>query len=146
MSAADDDRSEHFDTQLHGQVLEVKFISPQLFEHLVMNEVDDELNAAVRRHQPRHIVFDFASVEFCSTSIINALLAVRRQVTRDGGEVALADLQTTVRRAFRVLNLDTVFLVCPSVDEALAELRRRDEGEDTSDEPLKPEQDGGNDE
>ena len=139
MTAADDDRSEHFEIQLHGQILEVKFLSPQLFEHLVMNEVDDELNATVRQHHPRHIVFDFASVSFCSTSIINALLAVRRKVTRDGGEVALADLQTAVRRAFRVLNLDTVFLVCASVEDALAELQRLDDGEDTADEPLKSE-------
>lgn len=115
---------QHFCADRRGPILEVKFISPQLYEHLVVDEVDVELQALVDEQSPRYVLFDFSSVDFCSTSIINALLRVRRRVVRIGGEVVLAELHTAVRSAFRVLNLDTVFDVYQCVEEARDALLR----------------------
>ena len=64
--------SSHFQIEIHGQVLVIDFVSPQLYEHLVLNELDQELRAAMSEYRPTHVVFDFRHVDFCSSSMISA--------------------------------------------------------------------------
>ena len=125
--------SQHFQIELHdtSEILVVQFTSPQLFEYLVINELDDALKSVIREHRPRHVVFDFSSVEFCSTSIINALIRVRRKQGRKDGCVAICEMRPAVHNAFKVLNLDNgVFEVCTTKDRALDYLRSLDDKDD----------------
>ena len=125
--------SSHFQIELHDRVLVIQFISPQLYEHLVLNEVEQELKEALREYKPRHVVFDFSNVDFCSSSIISAMLNVRRSIKKSGGSVAIAELKPIVEQAFRVLGLDSqVFARCATTKLAVEYLQSLSE-DDTVD-------------
>ena len=123
--------STHFQIELHGRVLVIQFLPPQLFEHLVLNELDDELREAIREYEPRYAVFDFSRVSFCSSSIINALLRVRKRLARQGGQVAIAELNGGVLEAFKVLSLDrNVFVPFDTVQAAVDHFLEEDAWDD----------------
>lgn len=92
-----------------GAVTIVTFKSDQLIDHMVLTDVQEDL-LAVAETEPSHLLIDFTDVEFCSTSLINALLRVRRKATEQQTQLRLCQMQPTVRDAFQMLNLDgTIF-------------------------------------
>ena len=110
--------SSHFQIELHGPVLLIEFVAPQLYEHLVLNELDQELKAALSEYRPKHVVFDFRHVDFCSSSLISAILNVRRKIRKRGGIVAMTTLRPNIAETFKVLSLDQRLL--PQHDTAQA--------------------------
>lgn len=125
--------SSHFQIELHGQVLVIEFVSPRLYEYLVLNELDQELRAALSEYRPTHVVFDFRHVDFCSSSLISAMLMVRRKVRKRGGIVALSTLQPNIVDTFRVLCMDQRLL--PQHEDtqaAIASLQQFDADDDTA--------------
>lgn len=111
----------HIRPEPSGDNQVIRFVHSQLFETLLLSEVDRELSNFVANERPRHLVFDFEGVEYCSTSLINILLRVRREVAEGDGSLALCNLRQTVRDAFRMLNLEGhVFSIFDTLDDALA--------------------------
>ena len=107
----------------NGSIDIVRLVDAQLFDHVHLNELQDELAAFVEEAEPEKVIFDFSVVEFCSTSLINTLLKVKRGLAKDGGRVRLCGMRESVREAFKMLNLDgTVFDIDDTIDEAKAAL------------------------
>ena len=62
------------------------------------------------QRRPARVLVDFDAVTHCSTAVINGLLRAKRRLLSYGGQLGLCHMRSTVREAYRVLNLDgTVF-------------------------------------
>lgn len=117
-------RYRHLETRHEDGVEVVQFIDTQLYEFALLNEVQDELLELAESGVADRVLIDFIGVEFCSTSLLNSLLRVQRELAAHDGRLALCGMHKSVREAFRMLNLDgTVFTVLDSTDAGIAALR-----------------------
>jgi anti-sigma B factor antagonist len=67
-----------------------------------------------------HLVFDFAEVEYVSSSGLRVLLRAFKQVTYANGRMAFHSLNERVRRVFDVAGLTMVFRIYETREEALS--------------------------
>jgi anti-sigma B factor antagonist len=68
----------------------------------------------------RELVIDLSAVEFCDSSGLSALLFAERQMRENGGSVKLAGLTNNVASLIKISQLDRIFPIHPSVDDALS--------------------------
>jgi anti-anti-sigma factor len=69
--------------------------------------------------RPRLVVFDLAGLDFVTSLAMGVLVGFRRGVCRYGGEVKLAALRPLVLGAFLTAQLQELFPVTETVEEAL---------------------------
>ena len=82
-------------------------------------ELSDYLIAAMQQAGP-HLVVDLSGVSFMDSTGLKVLLASNKRVHLVGGHLALAAPGRSVRKVLAVTGLDQTFVVCDSVDDALA--------------------------
>ena len=68
------------------------------------------------------LVLDLAGVEYISSVGLRVLLLASKQAKRQGGALAVAELQPVVREIFEISRFTLVLNVEPTVREALAKL------------------------
>jgi anti-anti-sigma factor len=110
--------------------IEIGFESPSVAivslvgEHdLGQHELQKEAfaTAAARR---RHVVVDLTRCEFIDSAVISRLLHAQRKVTADGGAflIVLPAEENAVNRTVELMQLDTMFRICPTTASALEAL------------------------
>ncbi|WP_406096937.1 STAS domain-containing protein [Kitasatospora purpeofusca] len=72
------------------------------------------------RTRPLVLVVDLEQVGFCDSSGLNLLLKARMSARSAGAELRLAAASPTVLRLLELTGADTVFLLHPTVADALA--------------------------
>jgi len=65
------------------------------------------------------LIIDMSTVEFCDSSGLSALLFAERQMRENGGVVRLVGLTDNVASLIKISQLDRVFAIHSSVDEAM---------------------------
>src|SRR5262245_32419160 len=68
------------------------------------------------------VVFDLSGLSFISSLGMSVLVNLHRGIERNGATVRFAAAQPAIGELFATTRLDTVFQLCPSVDEAIAGL------------------------
>lgn len=68
----------------------------------------------------RRFVIDFGPTAYIDSSGLGALVSINRKVREGGGELRLAGLNEDLRSLFELTKLDTLFVISPTVSEALA--------------------------
>ena len=117
------DQNRHLRLTEREGCLIITLTSPKLFQRLVLDEVERELLGVLEQAKPRGVVVDFSAVEICATSVITALLRLKKRLRQLKTPLIMAALQPAVHETFRLLNLiDTVFIVRHSVAESVIEL------------------------
>ncbi|GLW07185.1 hypothetical protein Misp01_23150 [Microtetraspora sp. NBRC 13810] len=74
------------------------------------------------RPEHRHLVLDFTELSFLDSTGVRIVLAVRNDVLRRGGVIALVALNARIARVFQITGLIRAFAVYPTREEALAAL------------------------
>lgn len=76
--------------------------------------------AELVREKPARLVIDLSRVSYLDSSGLAVLINGMRDVEDYGGIFILAGVRDEVRPIFETARLDNFFILCPSVDEALA--------------------------
>jgi len=71
------------------------------------------------REKPTALVVDMTHVEFMDSSGLATLVEALQWSRRHGGKLKLVGLQPRVRSVFEISQLETIFEIYDSVDEAL---------------------------
>lgn len=66
------------------------------------------------------IVVDMDRITFMDSSGLATLIRFMKQCRATGGDLCLANLQQPVRIIFELTRLDSAFVICPTVDMAVA--------------------------
>ena len=82
-------------------------------------ELRGELRVAVEAKRPR-IVVDMGGVKFVDSSGLATLIEALQQTKRYDGKLTLCCLNSTVLGVFQLANLDNIFHITASRDEALS--------------------------
>ena len=103
-----------------GDVSVIHLVDSELFDRVILNEFQEELNSFVKATQIRKMVIDFGVVRNLSSEALNALIRARDWVVGNGGQLKLCDMRDSIREIFRVTNLDgTMFDIQESMPKAL---------------------------
>jgi anti-sigma B factor antagonist len=82
-------------------------------------ELGDVLRAEVGR-RPRLLVIELPGLWFMDSSALRVILRTHRELTRDGGVLALVSPSPAVARMFKLVSIGQLMPVCTSVEEAVA--------------------------
>lgn len=83
------------------------------FQERLMTELDDT---------PRALVVDFAELKFITSSGLRALIVAAKRANTDGYKIHLCGMAEAIHEVFDVSGLLRIFVVHPSLSEAMAAL------------------------
>lgn len=69
----------------------------------------------------KELILDLRDVDFCDSSGLSSLLFAERQMRENGGKVKLAGLTDNVASLIKISQLDRVFSIHATVEDALAD-------------------------
>lgn len=78
------------------------------------SELSSEIGSAVK------VVADFSGMEHLTSAGAGAIMSIRNTLNEKGGDLRLASLPEKISKVFKVLHLDKVVQIHPSVDSAKA--------------------------
>ncbi len=78
---------------------------------------------ALMRSGVHRLVLDLQGLSFINSTALGFLLALKERLEGEGGALAIARPSTVMEKALRVLRLDEVFRIRPTVEEAVADLQ-----------------------
>lgn len=85
--------------------------------HLSM-EVESFVNEVIEFGE-RFLIFDLQNVKYLSSSGLRIFIAALRKLNKLKGKLKLANMNESVKRIFKVVELIDLFDIYPSVEEAL---------------------------
>ena len=109
----------YFDVEQRGPVTELHLTDTKFFNTERYAELLDELLAFVEQELPRKLLINLSRVGYCSTAVMNALIAVQRQLASQSatGVMKLCGASEVVDEALRRLKLDQGVFDIHSTDE-----------------------------
>ncbi|MFN6178860.1 MAG: STAS domain-containing protein [Flavobacteriales bacterium] len=96
---------------LHGRLMD------QQQADRLMSTLEDELADGTST-----VVLDMGDLQYMNSTGLNILINVLTRTRNAGGDTLLAAVSHSVRQLFIVTKLDTVFIITPTVAEAVAKV------------------------
>ncbi|MEU6479075.1 STAS domain-containing protein [Streptomyces sp. NPDC047017] len=69
------------------------------------------------------VIVDLTELEYCDSTGLTALISTYQRAQAAGATLCMAGLNSGLERIVRITGLDQVFVIYPTVEEALAGLR-----------------------
>jgi anti-anti-sigma factor len=94
-------------------------------DEFTFDEVADEAGGVfelLNKGLAENVVLDLHRVQMCQSTAFGFLLRAAKRVQERGGKMALCNLSEHTGKAMRALNLDKVWAICDSRDDAIAEV------------------------
>ena len=105
-----------------NEITVLRFTTTDLSGGAMLSELQDQLMNHVQANASSKYVVDFTGLSWCPSLLINALLRAKKAVKQGGGDLRLCCMSIDVLQAFQVMNLERVFEIDDSVEEAKAAL------------------------
>jgi anti-anti-sigma factor len=103
----------------------VRITEPQLCGDVVAEVLKLQLSQRINARRPQRLLIDLQVVKAMSSSVIGALLSIKRQLDRLGGRLILCAMPVSLREIYRTMGLDgNVFDVWESLPQTLLQERR----------------------
>jgi anti-sigma B factor antagonist len=84
----------------------------------LMEALDKEVDAG---HSS--VVLDMGELQYMNSTGLNILISVLTRTRNAGGDTLIARVSHSVRQLFVVTKLDSVFILTPTVEEAVAKIK-----------------------
>ncbi len=92
--------------------------------HTVQLKSDLAVLAHTSEHHP--VIIDLGGVRSIDSSVLSALLMLRRLLEEQGRRIAVVSAQEAVKNVFRLSKMDMVMPLLPNIEEALAYFSQQD--------------------
>ena len=112
----------YFDVEQRGPITEIRLADSKFFSTERYAELRDEFLVFVEQERPRRLLVNLSRVRYCSTAVMNALIAVQEQLVSHPatGVMKLCGASEVVDEALRRLKLDQgVFEIHSTDDDAI---------------------------
>ena len=97
-------------------------LKKDLDHHNAIN-IREKADKLIERNHIKHIIFDFTGAGFMDSAGIGVIMGRYKKVIFIGGKTAVASVNSTVDRVFRLSGLYKIIEKYDSTDEALERLR-----------------------
>ena len=98
----------------------VRFRDSKLIDELAIVKVGKELFALAAEPDGRHLLLNFAGVDYLSSSFLSKLLSLRRRMEKKQGKLKLCEICPEVRDVFAITKMDTILDIVETEEKALA--------------------------
>ena len=111
-----------FSTYCRDQALVVAPTAPigSLYAVGVRKEAEG-LMAEVHAEGVKKVVFDMSRADYFGSQVIELMILVWRRLAPLDGTLAICRMSPAAREMMHIVNLDTIWRICDTLDEALAE-------------------------
>ncbi len=97
----------------------VKFVDARVMDPERIELLGQELLSLGIDEENARVVLDFSDVRFFSSAAINKLIVMEKRLRARGGKVGLCQMNNTVRDLFGFTQLDIIFRIHESEQEAI---------------------------
>jgi len=102
------------------EVIVVRFKDSKLIDDLAHVKVGKELFALAAEPGGRHLLLDFAGVDYLSSMFLSKLLGLKKRLEKKQGKLKLCAICPDVREVFAITKIDTILDIVETEDKALA--------------------------
>ncbi len=97
----------------------VELTRADLTDAALIKTIGDDIYHVVRRLDQPRVVVDFQNVERLSSAALGMLIALEKVITRQSGQLRIANVSEEVRDLFKITGLDSVLPIRNSTQEAV---------------------------
>jgi anti-sigma B factor antagonist len=97
----------------------VEFTRADLVDAALIQTIGDDIYHVVRRLDQPKIVVDFQNVERLSSAALGMLIALDKVITKQSGQLRIANVSKDVLDIFKLTKLDSVLPIRKSTQEAV---------------------------
>ena len=109
----------YLDVKKVGDALVLKFTRTDMTDAAFIRKVGDEIYQLVRGMLRPKLVVDFSDVERLSSATLGMLVALRKIVTRQEGQMRVTNIADDLIGIFKMTRLDVTLQVCGSNEAAI---------------------------
>lgn len=92
-------------------------------DHHSSEMLREKIDKAYDRSYARNIIFDFSDITFMDSSGIGVIMGRYRNISQQGGQVAIVHLQPQIERVFQLSGLHKIIHKYEQMDEAIKMLQ-----------------------
>lgn len=99
-------------------ILFIQIDDARLLDEGRLQQLEQELDAAIDASSETRVVLDFSKVQFMSSSALGKLLKTQKKVTGYKAKMKLAGVSAEIQEVFKITRLDKVFDIEKDVESA----------------------------
>ena len=112
--------SAHLKIKRTDGVSVVEFADRKILEELSIQEIGEELHQVVESEPGIKLLLNFKNVDHLSSAALGMLITLNKRVKEQSGELKLSDINRQIFEVFKITNLNRIFDIHDSSDQALA--------------------------
>lgn len=97
----------------------VRFVDRKIIDVTNIQELGNELFGLVDKDGKKHLLLNFANVEFLSSAAMNKLFILEKKIRAHVGMLRLCNLRPEIYEVFAIMRVNQLFVITNSEDEAL---------------------------
>ena len=102
-----------------GEVTQIEFIESKILDESNIQQISEELCAAVDEQTTPKVMLGFGNVEHLSSAALGALITVNNRVKGKDGILCLSEIDPQIREVFTITKLDKIFPIYDTSEEAM---------------------------
>lgn len=112
--------AERLELSTEGSVTVVRFTDHKILDEANIQQLGEELTEVISSGEHTKLLLNFDSVEFLSSAALGKLISAKKKAAAAGAEMKLCAIKDGIMEVFKITNLDRVFDICGSQDDAIA--------------------------
>lgn len=109
----------YLDVKRVGDALILKFTRTDMTDAAFITKIGDEIYRLIKGADKPRVVVDFAQVERLSSATLGMLVALRKVVTKQNGQMRVSNIAADLMEIFKMTRLDVTLQVCGSNEAAI---------------------------
>ena len=105
-----------------GAVTVIEFRDRRLIDAVHIEKLEKQILELIAKQRTPRVVLSFKSVEFLSSTALNALIQIENAIRQKKGQLRLADLDAQLQKVFTMMKLQKVMPIVDSTEEAVKSL------------------------
>ena len=118
-------QASHIIAHTEGDVGVVNLTDVRLTDLNMIEKLGKELTDLVEKRYMVKMVLDFSRVKYLSSAALRQLIALKKRLDKEKGEVKLCAIAPDILTVFKTTQLDKVFDIHPNAQAAVARFQKK---------------------
>ena len=107
-----------------GPIVVGTILAPSMLDARNVAKFGEDLMNYIQGKSGLHLILDFCHVEYLSSAVLTELIRAHKVLEQAKGALRLCSLNPEIQKVFEITNLDRLFVLHTSLDEAEPKFRR----------------------
>ena len=103
-----------------GDITHVSFLDRNILDEANIQQIGEEITEIVESETMPKILISFENVDHLSSAALGTLITINKKVKNREGILRLANIDPQIYEVFKITQLDRIFSIHDSSEEALA--------------------------